>query len=447
MRPIYKKGLIFITVTTLLLMLVLWFDDSLTPLSQEVLSYQVQIQKEDNGEVFLWCFECQTDDVYQAALMVVNQVNDELVSGTFNEDDVLAEFELYEWQNTEVLCEKFESDCDVFEIMKDDDVSQYLSAHQWAIDRYHQYLGYTFFMDQIGPSDDMPLPGYGVLGDAQRLHHMSLLMRYGADQPDQLLGELTEELMKTKSVLLKANSLIQKMVQVNLISENLELVNQLYQRGYLHNVDLSAFEAQLSLDIKHHDLSAVFKRDYWFWVEFVRKKIDFNKLLENKKTHILNKLFGQVFIRFIYKPNMTINHVTEDIHLPVMLTVLNPMDFYKRARDIPKKQPTSRFRNFLIWRAFKEPKKITFQDYTARIHSLHNKMRLLKNLFFSGSVTAMTADIESGQVRYTSLFDGSLPYVDDEKMCFNSISRVAAHDEYICLSIMAESVAEGVGGE
>ncbi|MFC3194082.1 hypothetical protein ACFODZ_07500 [Marinicella sediminis] len=436
MRPIYKKGLIFIAVITPVMMLVLWLDDSLTPLSERVLNYQVPMHKEDNGEVYLWCFKCQTDDVYQAALTVLEDMNSAISADVFNEEGIMDDFERYEFRNTDLLCAKFEPDCDVFEEVGGDHIDQYLNDHQWAMDRYQKYLGFSHYSFQLELSEESPLPAYKSLIYAQRLYHMALLKRYADDQPDVLLNKLEEELSKTKVVLSRADILIHKMIVVVLISENLELANQLFQLGYFQSTDFSGYEAELSLDKQHHDLTEAFIRDYDYWVWLVSQWFNADDLFKEKKTSFFNKFLGKVIFKYLYKPNMTTNYVVEDIEFPAKLTVLDPDDFWREVKNVPEKKRTNKFRNFLVWRAFKKPNKIQHHQYTARIHSLHNKMRLLKNLFASGSVEAMVLSLESGQVPHTNVFDGSLPYVGDGTQCFTSISLVAADEELICLSIL-----------
>jgi hypothetical protein len=81
MNKLFKKGLILFIITLIGLMVFLWFDDSLTPLSKEILEYEIKHQPDDNGEVYIWCLECKTSNVYASGVEIVKRINDIMSSG------------------------------------------------------------------------------------------------------------------------------------------------------------------------------------------------------------------------------------------------------------------------------------------------------------------------------------------------------------------------------
>ena len=185
---------------------------------------------------------------------------------------------------------------------------------------------------------------------------------------------------------------------------------------------------------KHYDLSNALKRDQVIWVNAYKEKSDVGEILETKTT--LNKILARFLYKFAFKPNMTTNFITQDLDVPLTLTRLKPQSFFEQAPSIADKEEMSQFRNFLGHRSMKEVKAFPLHEYTARIHSLHNKMVLLKSLIHYGSVDAIKSNIDSDAFSYKNLFNNELPYFKDNQYCFGSLEGISTRPKDLCLRVL-----------
>ncbi len=434
MNKIFKKGLILFIITLIGLTVFLWFDDSLTPLSKEILEYEVKHQPVDNGEVYLWCFSCKTDDVYTAGSELVSRVNEYIKSNNFSEDFEYKN-EHHNFASEGILCDKFDDACDIFTVADSIAHDQFTNDYNWAINRYFEYLSFEHYIDQTHPNFAAPLPSYKDIVNAQKTYHLSLLSDSNLNV-NLLIGKLSEELIKTKRVLGKVDALIQRMILAVLIGENIELVNQLQQKRLLEGVDLTLYLAQLTISKKHFDLTAVLKRDYVGVLDFYDESSDIAEMVEKKKTSSLNKVFLKFLFKFVYKPNMNINFITYDLVQPLSLTTMKPKQFFNEAQYVPKKEEMNQYRNFLGHRAMKKLKPSNWHEYTARIHSLHNKMILLKSLIHYGSIDEINNNLNSDDFSHKNLFNDELPYFERGHYCFSTLEGILARPKDLCLRII-----------
>lgn len=439
MNKVIRKGFILFITTFIGLVVFLWFDDSLTPLSKEILEYKIKHQPDDNGEVYVWCLECKTSDVYASGEEIVKRIKDIMSSGQNAYDEINDNYEFHQFYNSDMLCEKFDNDCNVFEIIGTTDIQQLTSQNNWAISRYLTYLNHNHFTGQTFPDYDEPYPSYRNLITAQRVYHLSLLDSLDKENIAQIISELTEELILTKKVLSKAESLIHKMISAVLVSENVEFVNQLFQKSYIHELELTEYVSELFLSETHHDLARGFKRDYVIWVDVVRTKHEISEVLQKKEFSFLTKFYLKILYKFAYKENMTINYVTEDLYVPLRLTSLEPDVFFKEAQNIPKKERMNKFRNFLGRRAFDKHVPFTLHEYIARIHSLHNKMNLLKTQIHFGSMESVKEAIQAAEFPHKNLFNNELPYFEENNFCFSTLEGIRARPKDLCLKVVNEN--------
>ena len=193
MNKLLKKGLILFIITFFGLLIFLWFDDSLTPLSKEILEYEVKHQPDDNGNVYIWCFSCKTDDVYKAGTDVVQQAN-ELISLNGSYEDFVDGYERLKFPDENLVCGKFDDECDVFKNSSKIDHKLFSTEFAWVVNRYHEYLTFNYYTQQVVPDYDAPYPSYRNLIYAQNVYHLTLLFDE-VNTKNQLIDKLTEELV------------------------------------------------------------------------------------------------------------------------------------------------------------------------------------------------------------------------------------------------------------
>ena len=429
MDKLIQKGFLIYSGLLLIFLVYLWQDDSLTPLSRSILEYKPEPVLEDNGQIYLWCFACEVEDVYAEALKTVAKIQQATALDQYLETYTDASY--YTFDDESLLCTKFESDCDVFQLAQSVEPENYNTTYAWAIERYQTYLNFQNYVEQTAFYMDSPIPEYKNLINAQKVFHIKLLID---SKPDgQLMhAALTEELIKLKKILAQSHLLISKIITATMIGENLEMVNQLIQSEMLEVKDLDAYQNALLLNHAHFDLCETMKIEYVMHVHFLIEN-DFSGKFIKKDANWYKKFVGEIIYKLIYKKNMAINFITSDFENLIPMCQMDAQEFAKFIKTPKEKKKINRLRNYLGHKIFNDLPMPQFYDYFARIHSLHNKMILLKSIMNTGSKKIIENKMTSG---VTNLYNNEPPYVEDQQYCFSGIKDLQYRPQDICLKLL-----------
>lgn len=435
MKKRTRNWTLTIMISLFALLTFLYVDDSLSPLSKELLEYKIVEQLDDNGQVYLWCFACKTDDVYESAKNIQQKIN-QTNKRNYKEDIDWDEFDKYKYTDNHMFCNKFKTDCNVFEIANNLTKDKLKLDYIWALERYQRYFEFDFYMSQTFPSEEEPLPNYKALTNSQKIYHIWIIKNVLEINQGEVSNLLLEELNNLKKVMVRSDTLLPKLVAAAMISENLEFTNQLIQRKIINPELFNMYSKKLSLSKIHTDLTKAFKRDYVTYLEMFSNYVSIKKILKKKERLWLNSQIVKVLYKFVYKPNNTINYLVDDIARILILTKLNPKEFIEQVNRKLKINKPNKIKNYL-GNYYVKPHKINYYvDYIARLHSLHNKMILLKSLIKYGSIQSTQKALSNSEFEFMNIFNGELPYFEDSLYCFNSIESKEVKPKDRCLKIL-----------
>jgi len=422
-------------ILLLSLLTFLYIDDSLSPLSKELLEYKIVEKLDDNGQVYLWCFACKTDDVYESAKKIQQNIN-QVKNRNYKDDINWNEFDKYEYIDDLMFCDKFKTGCDVFELANNITINKLKLDYTWALDRYQRYLEFNFYMSQTYPSEEEPIPNWRALTNSQKIYHIWIIKNVLGEHQVEANNLLLEELNNLKKVLIKNDALLPKLVVAAMISENLEFTNQLIQKKLINPELFNMYSKELSFSKIHTDLAKALKRDYVLYLEMFTNFVSIKKTLKKKERLWLNSQIVKVLYKFVYKPNNTINYLVDDIARVLILTKLNPKEFIEQVnRKLTINKP-NKIKNYL-GNYYVKPHKINYYvDYIARLHSLHNKMILLKSLIKYGSIESTDNALSHNEFGFKNIFNDELPYFEDNLYCFSSIESKNLETKHKCLKIL-----------
>ena len=425
-----------ILIITLLLLLLtyLFVDDSKTPFSKELLDYKTIEQLNDNGEVFLWCFACKTNKVYMTAKKIQKQIIQHEKKNFKTEIDWEG-MKFYQFDDKSLLCAKFELSCDVLKLTLINLDNNLYAKYNWAIQRYLQYIQFDIFVSQTYPSMNGPTPNYRNITNAQKILHLWLLQQVSVKNIGHIIALIHKELFSLKNILIQSDTLMTEMITVALISENLELVNLLIQKDYVSIDLLKKYGDDLSLTEAHHDLTPALKRDFTLYTDTFSDYVSMNKIIEKNNNIWFNNILYKILMKFVYKQNLTLNTITKKFSEHLLITRLSAREFFD---EIPFVQNNdfNKWRNYFGSYLLKSYKTATYEDYTARIHNLHNKMILLKSLINHGTIEQVKKAIESNKIEYKNIFNDDLPYFENNLYCFSSIESDVVKLKDRCLRVL-----------
>jgi len=435
MKKRTKNWTLAIIVPLFALLTFLYVDESLSPLSKELLEYKIVERLDNNGQVYLWCFACKTDDVYESAKNIQQKIN-QTDKSNYEEDIDWDEFDKYKFADNLLICNKFETDCNVFEIANNLTNDKLKLNYFWALARYQSYFEFDFYMSQTYPSEEEPLPNHRALINSQKTYHIWIIKNVLGKNQVEASNLLLEELNNLKKVLMKNDTLLPKLVVAEMIAENLEFASQLIQKKLINPELFYMYKKELSLTKKHKDLTKALKRDYVIYLEMFSNIVSIKKTLKKKERLWLNSQIVKVLYKFVYKPNNTINYLVDDIARILSLTKLPPKEFIKQVNRKSTINKPNKVKNYL-GNYYVKPHEINYYvDYIARVHSLHNKMILLKSLIKYGSIKSIDGALSSKDFGFKNIFNDELPYFEDSLYCFNSIESKYVETKHKCLKVL-----------
>lgn len=190
------------------------------------------------------------------------------------------------------FCRFVEADC-LPQLFTRHDWQPLLGRYQVVLARYQQLLTLDDFRTLTQASPAEPISPFLLLIRSQRLYHLTLL---GGDDPAAQLAQLVAEHQQLRRLLARQDQLVGKVVVINLVANNLELMAGLLARQpQLEKPPLPALsdeERDFSLALAH---------------EFALNASGYRQLADSPELFEVGGHLPLVISRALYKPNMSIN--------------------------------------------------------------------------------------------------------------------------------------------
>ncbi len=406
-----------VVLSSVLLLLYMLVDEPLTPLAREIAEYTVEERLQDNGSVYLWCFDCAVDDVYAAGVDTVKHINERMqagdVDGAFEGD-----YQRLELPPEELMCNYFDAECDVLALADELDLVDFRNQFGWASERLQSYLQFPYYSEQVMPDADGPVHPFKSVVFALQVRHLIWLAER-RQYPDEALVDLLQaELVALKRDLQRQDRLIGRMIAVKMINQHLQLVAHLWQAGELDESELEEYRTELTLVAAHWDLRVPVLLHYVAdhrKLESISQEVFRRHESRSKIVAYWSKYARNIVVKSGHRLNQEAKKRRQEIEWMGM----QADEYYRQAESRYRLDTFFKLRNPLYKELLDERDGgVDYRNYISRIHQVQNNMRLLQTLMHCG----VDADIEQCIVRsdfpFRSVFDDSLPTLEEGALCF-----------------------------
>ncbi len=266
----------------------------------------------------------------------------------------------------DLFCPLKEDNC--FEKIIDNLNSFNPNDHSILLQRYLSYIQMPKH-DLLTTADaDEPFPPYQYLVKGSRVFLLTLFQQEQFN-PGSSIDQLNNHLTLLRAKLATADSLIEKVVYISIISQHIEFmfyISKIYD--YKNSVKIE------KLSLSEINFSPAFKREFWWQVSLF------------KKLHGSPYLFGEegntptLISRILFKQNMSINLAATKFSKIVNTSRLSAFEFaqYKSAA------PTNFEKNYslrnIIGNKLAAIAAPDYDKYVLRINELNNKILLFNSL-------------------------------------------------------------------
>jgi len=411
----------------------IYTDDALDPEVEEFLNYKQEIIWEDNAYVYLWGMDKITENPYATGKEILEKLVEDDKHYNYEQRplnfDFLDDYSNHELPEDDLLCKKSEKGCFLSIFENQSQIDSVLSKYDFYIPRYLEFLNYKHFNQIASRRLESALPSYRTLTKSQQIYHLSILSKLLKSNRIDAISILSKELDLLKVKLEKVDSLISKMIAVELISENVELFNLLYQKKYINlksKTDISVFDKLTHLQITLYQ--AMFE-EHSKGLKMIFDWTSDYKTLTKKAKNPLGDSLMKLFYFFVSKPNLTVNtHYHKIVKHLLRTTGLPVNEFYHVEKEFNDKPEHDRIRNYLGY-TMMSTMMPSYLDYQARVFDIDMKIQLMRLITLSNSIDEL---IQSDD--FKSSYDKTSPFIKDGKLCYTG--SVDINEKYRCLLII-----------
>jgi hypothetical protein len=248
-------------------------------------------------------------------------------------------------------------------------LAELLVRHGELLRRYEQLLALDDYSSLSQPSMDEPLANFTTLDRANRLRAAQALALALDGRGDEALAALQQDVRLLRGWLARADSLILKMMLARQLGNDLDVIAALHRAGLLPPPS-----AQPALSEAERSLEAPMRR------EFALVGSGLLTLVGDPQA-AAELGASRWWLRWIYKPHMTVNDSLPDYLRAAANSRLETAAFVRTVK-LPSRSERS------IWRGMRNPVGAIlggiampdFNKYLARLHDLDAKLALFNAL-------------------------------------------------------------------
>ena len=240
------------------------------------------------------------------------------------------------------------------------------------LDRYRTFMTMDGFQSLAKPSVHEPMPSFHYLLSGHRLVMLEALREADRGDPEAAVRLLESTLDRVRTQLVRADTIIGKMVYLALMSENLDVLSEILAR---HGYDLAPEVPPMTRAERDFTLAMAreFAMGYYMYQSLDRHPQFFDTSSDNTWT-------PGWWVRAVFKPNMTINSVLPAYLQAIELSQLTPKDYREQvneAAEIEVKASWLRNPTGTILARAGGP---AFQNYVTEAFNIHGKLSLLNQV-------------------------------------------------------------------
>ncbi|MDM3872485.1 hypothetical protein QSV34_14120 [Porticoccus sp. W117] len=295
-----------------------------------------------------------------------------------------------------------------------DSISELLSEYGEVLARYKKLMEYPDFSTLTRPSIEESFPPYNYMLIGQQLNQLQAIENIAAGQLDRGVKILLDDLANHRRILIRADTLISKLIAVKAITRNVKLLHGL---GKLTEIEIESHQGFLALIAplteEERDFSKAYQRE---------AILGRNTFLDLAATPLWGEpkqkgwsLSEAITMRLFFKPNHASNMAIKQWRYFLEVSSLSAQDFYRTISDSkPDFSPG-------IWDDFYNPvgsvlssvSSPSMDKYPARIHDLDCLFGLVRASLKSKNIEQIA------QQKETNPYDGGAILIENGVARFN----------------------------
>jgi len=331
---------------------------------------------------------------YRKAEELANPYDDEIVFDDYPNDKMLPK----PHEDNEIYCPLWESDCLGIIVKNSSKWESELNDHSVILARYRKFISFSEFTTLSRPSAIEVIPNYKYIGYGNKLALLENLLLAERGSPRDAIASLSDDIYKLRKQLAVADNLIHKLVFVNLIANNLDVI------AYIGN----KYESYQQLNISYLTLDELSIAEPMIR-EFGMMNGLYTSLDGNPEIFEIGGNMPSWFVRAVFKPNMTIN---ESIFLYERLIYMATLsqDIFPTF-ELPDAEEMKKDIDYLnyvgsVLNSIAFP---NYHEYIARLYDLNCKISLVRYVLSD----------KKTQLKNPYYPDSNSYEVSETEICFN----------------------------
>lgn len=270
-----------------------------------------------------------------------------------------------------VFCLTRETECLQYLFEEKIEVQRELENHRVLFSRYHEFINLEGYNTLTRPMLTEPLPPFSYLSAGHRLNSLSEINRANNGEPAESVRRLISNFEKVRGVLQEQDTLIGKMVFLQMLSETLDIISILAQKN-----GLTLIEKMTYITKDERDLTASMARELSMG-HGVYQGLDRNPGFWAVVGEEEGGALGWV-VRAVFKPHMTLNADFPRYQRIAFASQLSQLEFADYVNKTERHDVDESFRNYAgaVLNNIAKPSMI---KYVARFFDLNSKIELINN--------------------------------------------------------------------
>ena len=245
-------------------------------------------------------------------------------------------------------------------------LSDELKQYNTLLNRYRRFFSYHDYKTLTKPSINTEVPDFRYLVKANKLFQFTILLAIADTREASALNTLNHDMEALRQQLASADTLIHKIVLVNLLADDIDLWVELYNGGSIEHAT-----AITPLTAEQHSLYLPMIREFAVIADTYRT-LDKSPQFFDKDGHA-----NPWLVRILFKPNMSINEIVSRYFIPYTLSVKTASEFALLNRNANEDtDPGFSLRNY-VGSVLNNVSRPDFDKYPAILYDLDCKIKLL----------------------------------------------------------------------
>ncbi len=372
-------------------------DEELHPEVQALLQPLRPVADDENGYLVLWGLRAATGDPPRAVALQEIAAYEAAVAKQRDAGSVQW-VEGYPEERLLPMSDALDSICRVEErpclndfIEQEDRISELLHEHRVMLGRYLSLYEYESFVSPATPSFDEPVPRFLAMNAMHALLHARIGIEYMSGNAERALGEVARDIDFQRHLLARSDSMILKMIAVNLLSRDLHLFTQMLDASGLEpHATRPVARALVDLNEAERSIAAPMRRELQAAARMYLNQVALAATLRESQDDAKPSWLVSVGISAAYKPRATVNLFYRTVYRPVveLSTLVGPpllQRWAERAGLRTNGDDSGRWLQYLTSLPFNPVGEIlvgvtrgAWDVYVARLHDLNGLLRLAR---------------------------------------------------------------------